>query len=148
MRRRHVKPRVGNRISKPRLGPAKRLAAGGACVAFGIDAGILPHHENWRESPVMVSVRFTRLARSESATSVTAGLLDLDEVAACSHLTTPICRYLSDPDRKYRAVMTGRGRVSTPVEVNFDRAATTNHVAAARRRMIGMVRWHRAACRR
>ena len=61
MRRRHVKPRVGNRISKPRLGPAKRLAAGGACVAFGIDAGMLPHHENWREFPVMVSVRFTRL---------------------------------------------------------------------------------------
>jgi hypothetical protein len=147
MRRRHVKPRVGNRISKRRLGPAKPLAAGGAWVAFGIDAGML-HHENWREFPVMVSVRFTRLARSESATSVTAGLLDFDEVAACSHLTSPIWRYLSDPDRKYRAVMTGRGRVSTPVEVDFDRAATTNHVAAARRRMIGMVRWHRAARRR
>src|SRR6185312_12965332 len=55
MRRRHVKPRVGNRISKRRLGPAKRLAAGGACVAFGIDAGMLPHYENWREFPVMVS---------------------------------------------------------------------------------------------
>ena len=55
MRRRHVKPRVGNRISKRRLGPAKRLAAGGACVAFGIDAGMLTHHENWREFPVVVS---------------------------------------------------------------------------------------------
>jgi len=30
-------------------------------VAFGIDAGMLPHYENWREFPVMVSVRFTRL---------------------------------------------------------------------------------------
>jgi len=29
--------------------------------AFGIDAGMLPHYENWREFPVMVSVRFTRL---------------------------------------------------------------------------------------
>ena len=56
-----MKPRVGNRLSKRRLGPAKRLAAGGACVAFGIDAGMLPHYENWREFPVMVSVRFTRL---------------------------------------------------------------------------------------
>ena len=61
MRRRHVKPRVGNRISKRRLDSAKRLAAGGACVAFGIDAGMLPHHESWREFPVMVSVRFTQL---------------------------------------------------------------------------------------
>jgi imidazolonepropionase-like amidohydrolase len=46
---------------KPRLDSAKRLAAGGACVAFGTDAGMLPHHENWREFPVMASVRFTRL---------------------------------------------------------------------------------------
>jgi len=44
-----------------RLDAAKRLAASGACVAFGIDAGVLPHHENSREFPVMVSVRFTRL---------------------------------------------------------------------------------------
>ena len=61
MRRRHVKPAWASRISKPRPGSAKRLAAGGACVAFGIDAGMLPHYENWREFPVMVSVRFTRL---------------------------------------------------------------------------------------
>jgi hypothetical protein len=33
----------------------------------------------------MVSVRFMGLC-SESATSVTAELLDLDDVAACSHL--------------------------------------------------------------
>jgi hypothetical protein len=52
----------------------------------------------------MVSVRFTRL-RAESATTV-AGLLDLDDVA-CSHLTTRSWRDLSDPDSKYRAVMTG-----------------------------------------
>jgi len=30
-------------------------------VAFGIDDGMLPPYENWREFPVMVSVRFTRL---------------------------------------------------------------------------------------
>ncbi len=67
----------------------------------------------------MVSVRFTRLARSESATSVTAGLLDLDEVAACSHLTTPI---MALPVRSRQQVPRGDdwpGRVSTPVEVNF-----------------------------
>jgi hypothetical protein len=37
-------------------------------VAFGIDAGMLPHYENWGEFPVMVSVRFTPL-RAESATT-------------------------------------------------------------------------------
>lgn len=77
----------------------------------------------------------------------TAELLDLDGVAACSHLTTPIVALPVDPDSKYRAVMTGPA-VSTHVEVNFDWTATTNHVASARRRMIGMVRWHRAARRR
>jgi hypothetical protein len=43
------------------LDSAKRLAAGDACVASGIDAGMLPHYENWGEFPVMVSVRFTPL---------------------------------------------------------------------------------------
>jgi tryptophan 2-monooxygenase len=41
---------------KPLLDSAKRLAAGDDCMAFGIDAGMLPHHENWPEFPVMVSV--------------------------------------------------------------------------------------------
>jgi hypothetical protein len=132
---------------KARLDSARRLAAGDASVAFGIDAEVLPHHENWRQFPGMVSVRFTWL-RSESATSAAADLLDLDDVAACSHLTTAI---IALPVRARQQVPRGDdwpGRVSTPVEVNFDRAATTNHVAAARRRMIGMVRWHRAARRR
>jgi hypothetical protein len=67
---------------------------------------------------------------------------------ACSHLTTAI---IGLPVRSRQQVPCGDdwpGRVLAPVEVNFDRAATTNHVAAARRRMIGMVRWHRAARRR
>lgn len=59
MRRRHVKLCVASDLSA-RLDAAKRHAAGGACVAFGIDAGVLPHHENWREFPGMVSVRFAR----------------------------------------------------------------------------------------
>ena len=79
-------------------------------MAFGIDAGMLPHHENWREFPVMVSVRFTPL-RSESATTV-AELLDLDDVA-CSHLTA-IIALPADPDNKYRAVMTGRAASQRP----------------------------------
>jgi hypothetical protein len=45
---------------RARLDSANRLAAGGACVAFGIDGG-MHSHENWREFPVMVSVRFTLL---------------------------------------------------------------------------------------
>ena len=113
-------------------------------MAFGIDAGMLPHYENWGQFPVMVSVRFTPL-RAESATTV-AEPLDLDDVA-CSHLTAIIA--LHDRSRQQvTCVDDWPGRVSAPVEVNFDRAATTNHVAAARRRMIGMVRWHRAARRR
>ena len=111
-----MKPRVGNRISKRRLDSAKRLAAGGACVAFGIDAGMLPHHENWREFPMMVSVRFTRLP-FDSATHVTAGLLDLDDVA-CSHLTTRSWRDLSGSRQQVPCGDDGPGRVSTPVEVN------------------------------
>ena len=49
-----------------------------ARTTFGIDAGMLPHHENWREFPVMVSVRFTPLRCAESAKSVAAELIDLD----------------------------------------------------------------------
>ena len=60
MRRRHVKLCVASDL-RARLDSAKRLAAGGACVAFGIDAGMHSHHENWREFPVMASVRFTLL---------------------------------------------------------------------------------------
>jgi hypothetical protein len=37
---------------------------------------MLPHHENWRQFPGMVSVRVTR-PRSESATSVADELLVL-----------------------------------------------------------------------
>ena len=66
-------------------------------MAFGIDAGMLPHYENWGQFPVMVSVRFTPL-RAESATTV-AGPLDLDDVA----LLTPDGDHratLTDPDNK------------------------------------------------
>ena len=61
MRRRQPETPRGKRILKAHPDSAKRLAAGDACVAFGIDAGMRPHPENWREFPVMVSVRLTRL---------------------------------------------------------------------------------------
>ena len=72
--------------------------------------------------------------------------LDRDDLAR-SHLTTAVIAP-HDPYSKDRALTTGRAAYSAPAEVNFNGAATTNHVAAAWRRMIGMVRWHRAARRR
>jgi hypothetical protein len=76
----------------------------------------------------------------EASSHVAHDFVDLDDVAACSHLTTPI---IALPVRSRQQIPCGDdwpGRVSAPVEVNSDRAATTSHVAAARRRMIGMVR--------
>ena len=43
--RRRVKTPRGQPNLETTSDSAKRLAAGGACVAFGIDAGMLPHHE-------------------------------------------------------------------------------------------------------
>ena len=64
----------GKRVLKGRPHSARRLATGDACMAFGINAEVLPHHANWRQFPGMVAIRFTRL-RSESATSVADELL-------------------------------------------------------------------------
>jgi hypothetical protein len=61
----------GKRILKARLDSARRLAAGDACVAFGIRRRGATSPRELRQFPGMVAVRFTRL-RPESATSVAA----------------------------------------------------------------------------
>ncbi|MFI7194107.1 amidohydrolase family protein [Nocardia nova] len=64
---------------------ARNVAASKVNVAFGTDAGMFPHTENWREFPTMVSTGITPLRALRAATSVAAGLLqrpDLGRIEA------------------------------------------------------------------
>jgi imidazolonepropionase-like amidohydrolase len=62
------------------LGSAELLAASDVRIAFGTDAGMFPHHENWREFPTMVENGITPLRALRAATSVAAELLRLDDL--------------------------------------------------------------------
>lgn len=62
------------------LEAAENLAASDVRIAFGTDAGMFPHHDNWREFPMMVSTGITPLRALQAATSVAAELLRLDDV--------------------------------------------------------------------
>ena len=62
------------------LDAAERLAASKVRIAFGTDAGMFPHHDNWREFPMMVSTGITPLRTLRAATSVAAELLRLDDL--------------------------------------------------------------------
>jgi imidazolonepropionase-like amidohydrolase len=62
------------------LDAAESLAASDVRIAFGTDAGMFPHHENWREFPMMVSTGITPLRALQAATSVAAELLRLDDL--------------------------------------------------------------------
>jgi imidazolonepropionase-like amidohydrolase len=62
------------------LDAAERLAASNVRIAFGTDAGMFPHHENWREFPMMVSTGISPLRALRAATSVAAELLRLDDL--------------------------------------------------------------------
>lgn len=64
----------------PLLDAAERLAGSNVRIAFGTDAGMFPHHENWREFPMMVSTGISPLRALQAATSVAAELLRLDDV--------------------------------------------------------------------
>jgi imidazolonepropionase-like amidohydrolase len=59
---------------------AEGLAASDVRIAFGTDAGMFPHHENWREFPMMVSTGITPLRALQAATSVAAEMLRLDDL--------------------------------------------------------------------
>lgn len=61
------------------LDAAERLAASDVRIAFGTDAGMFPHQENWREFPTMVSAGISPLRALKAATSMAAELLGLDD---------------------------------------------------------------------
>jgi imidazolonepropionase-like amidohydrolase len=62
------------------LDAAEWLAASDVRIAFGTDAGMFPHHENWQEFPMMVSTGISPLRALRAATSVAAELLRLDDL--------------------------------------------------------------------
>jgi len=62
------------------LDAAEHLAASDVRIAFGTDAGMFPHQDNWREFPMMVSTGITPLRALRAATSVAAELLHLDDL--------------------------------------------------------------------
>lgn len=62
------------------LDAAERVAASNVRIAFGTDAGMFPHHENWQEFPMMVSTGISALRALQAATSVAAELLQLDDL--------------------------------------------------------------------
>jgi imidazolonepropionase-like amidohydrolase len=72
--------RKAQKYRRPLLDAAERLAASNVRVAFGTDAGMFPHQDNWREFPMMVSTGITPLRALRAATSVAAELLRLDDL--------------------------------------------------------------------
>jgi imidazolonepropionase-like amidohydrolase len=62
------------------LDAADALAGSEVRIAFGTDAGMFPHHDNWREFPMMVSTGITPLRALQAATSVAAELLGRDDL--------------------------------------------------------------------
>ncbi|MER7278767.1 amidohydrolase family protein [Dactylosporangium sp. NPDC000244] len=54
---------------------ARNVAASEVCIAFGTDAGMFPHEQNWREFPAMVHSGITPLRALRAATSTAADLL-------------------------------------------------------------------------
>ncbi|GAA2121550.1 amidohydrolase family protein [Kitasatospora saccharophila] len=62
------------------LEAASAVAESDVKIAFGTDAGMFPHAENWREFPAMVSTGITPARALRAATSVAAELLGLDDL--------------------------------------------------------------------
>ncbi|PPJ15113.1 metal-dependent hydrolase family protein [Nocardia cyriacigeorgica] len=65
---------------KALLDSAEFVADSDIKIAFGTDAGMFPHAENWREFPMMVSTGITPARALKAATSVAAELLELDDL--------------------------------------------------------------------
>ncbi|GAA1248327.1 amidohydrolase family protein [Prauserella halophila] len=59
---------------------AEHLAESKVKIAFGTDAGMFPHADNWREFPTMVANGIGELRALKAATSIAAELLGLDEL--------------------------------------------------------------------
>ncbi|CAM5649953.1 Amidohydrolase family protein OS=Streptomyces tendae OX=1932 GN=GUR47_24565 PE=4 SV=1 [Streptomyces tendae] len=65
---------------KALLDGADHVANSDVKIAFGTDAGMFPHAENWKEFPTMVSTGITPARALKAATSVAAELLELDDL--------------------------------------------------------------------
>lgn len=90
-------------------------------VAFGTDAGMFPHAENWREFPTMLKHGFTPLRTLRAATTVAADLLNLPELGTIAPGTTAdLVALHGDPFEditatgRARYVMQGGHLVATP----------------------------------
>ncbi|MFI6520302.1 amidohydrolase family protein [Spirillospora sp. NPDC050679] len=68
------------RHQKTLLDGAAAVADSDVKIAFGTDAGMFPHAENWKEFPMMVSTGITPVRALRAATSVAAELLELDDL--------------------------------------------------------------------
>lgn len=68
------------KYQKQLLASAEHVAASDVKIAYGTDAGMFPHKENWREFPMMVSNGISELRALKAATSVAADLLELDDL--------------------------------------------------------------------
>ncbi|MFD0560053.1 imidazolonepropionase-like amidohydrolase [Stackebrandtia endophytica] len=68
------------KYGKTVLDSAKAIADSEVKIAFGTDAGMFPHSENWREFPMMVSTGITPVRALKAATSVAADLLELPDL--------------------------------------------------------------------
>jgi imidazolonepropionase-like amidohydrolase len=62
------------------LDAAEHLAGSNVRIAFGTDAGMFPHQDNWREFPMMVSNGISELRALRAATSEAAALLRRDDL--------------------------------------------------------------------
>ncbi|MEU8900346.1 amidohydrolase family protein [Nocardia sp. NPDC048505] len=65
---------------KALLDGAEYVAASAVEIAYGTDAGMFPHAENWKEFPAMVKNGISPVRALRAATSVAAELLGLDEL--------------------------------------------------------------------
>ncbi|MGW5876160.1 amidohydrolase family protein [Nocardiopsis terrae] len=68
------------RYGRALLDCAEHVANSEVEIAFGTDAGMFPHAENWREFPAMVSNGITPARALRAATSVAARMLGLDDL--------------------------------------------------------------------
>lgn len=65
---------------KALLDSAAVVASSDIKIAFGTDAGMFPHAENWKEFPMMVSTGITPVRALKAATSTAAELLQLTDL--------------------------------------------------------------------
>ncbi|MFD5180261.1 amidohydrolase family protein [Nocardia sp. NPDC058379] len=74
------KRRKYQRYAKDLLDSAELVADSAIKLAFGTDAGMFPHRDNWREFPMLVANGISAHRALTSATSVAAELLGLDDL--------------------------------------------------------------------